>query len=77
MLATRLHALQGSSLTFFTSYVDYAFVGPALSNMGLLEPSAVDGLATWPFVSRGPPPLNPNMPWNQPTYPNRCVVGCM
>ncbi|PNW72413.1 hypothetical protein CHLRE_16g677205v5 [Chlamydomonas reinhardtii] len=64
-------ALQGSSLTFYTSYVDYSFVGPALSNMALLEPADVDSLASWPFVSRGPPPLNPDQPWYQPAFANR------
>ncbi|KAG2447335.1 hypothetical protein HYH02_007664 [Chlamydomonas schloesseri] len=63
--------LQGSSLTFFTSYVKYAFVSPALSSMAHLEPSAVDNLAAWPFVSRGPQPLNPNEPWYQPTFASR------
>ena len=69
----RIALPQGSSLTFYTSYVDYSFVGPALSNMALLEPADVDSLASWPFVSRGPPPLNPDQPWYQPAFANRCV----
>ncbi|KAG2434214.1 hypothetical protein HXX76_007940 [Chlamydomonas incerta] len=64
-------ALQSSSLSFYTAYVDYSFVGPTLSNMALLEPAAVDSLASWPFVSRGPPPLNPDQLWYQPAFANR------
>ena len=68
----RLASPQGSSLTFYTSYIAYSFVGPALSNVALLEPADVDSLA-WPFVSHGPPPLNPDQPLYEPAFANRCV----
>ncbi|KAG2494914.1 hypothetical protein HYH03_006849 [Edaphochlamys debaryana] len=51
--------LQASSLTFWTKWVDFAFSQPRGddSNVLAFEPDAAP--SSWPIVTRGPPPPNP------------------